>query len=84
MKKLIIAVAFLITATIACKKDKGRKCLWSANINNRAHYIWMEKPSSIEIKRIEDSCACSIAVNESCVSCDVNLTDQGGRDVPCR
>lgn len=85
MKNLTITIAVLITTTIACKKsdDNKRKCYWDAKVNNRPLY-WHTKPSAETIKKIQDTCACTFIVNETCVSCDVQMTDPSGLDVPCR
>jgi hypothetical protein len=84
MKSITIATAILFFTTIACKKEKGQKCYWDILLNNQARYNWLDKPTSDQIKKIQDTCSCTVTVNETCVSCDINVTTQGGLDVPCR
>lgn len=87
MKSLTITLAVLFLTVSACKKDKnesGQKCSWNVIINDRVAYEWLEKPSLAQIKTIENSCSCTITVNEICFPCSASVTTAGGIDVPCR
>lgn len=86
MKHLIITLIFFASSAIACKKEKqdGRKCVWNVIFNNQVAYEWLEKPSSDQIQKIEDSCACTVKVNEVCFSCNTTVTTAGGIDVECK
>jgi hypothetical protein len=87
MKSLTITLAVIFLTATACKKDKnesGQKCSWNVILNNRVVYEWLDKPSSTQVKKIEDSCSCVVTVNEVCFSCNASVTTAGGIDVPCR
>lgn len=86
MKHLTITLTFLALTAIACKKEKhaGQKCVWNVIFNDRSVYEWLDKPSSDQIKKIEDSCSCTFTVNEVCFSCNTSVTTAGGIDVQCK
>jgi hypothetical protein len=86
MKKIIITIAVTVVA-IACKKDKdqpGQKCVWNVIFNDKVAYEWLSKPTADQVKKIEDSCACTITVNEVCFSCNTTVTTSTGIDVQCK
>ena len=86
MKKITITLAIIIVAVIACKKEKneGKKCVWNVIFNNQVAYEWLDKPTADQVKKIEDSCSCTIKVNEACFNCNTTVTTAGGIDVKCK
>lgn len=77
---------FLMLSATACKKEKstGQKCVWNVILNNKVAYEWLDKPTADQVKKIEDSCSCTIKVNEVCFNCNATVTTAGGIDVPCK
>jgi hypothetical protein len=84
--KIFTITTFLVVLA-ACKKDKdqpGQKCVWNVIFNNQVAYEWLAKPTADQVKKIQDSCACIIKVNEVCFDCNTTVTTSTGIDVQCK
>lgn len=85
MKRITITIAVVIVALLACKKEGSQKCYWSAIKNGQPIYAWHNnKPSTDQIKKVQDTCSCTITLDEHCYPCSMTVTDPGGNDVSCQ
>lgn len=84
MKHLTITLIFLVTATIACKKKTDTYCYYEAMKNNSPIYTWLvTKPTNEQIQKVQDTCACTIFIKETCVPCNGVITDGSGNTIAC-
>jgi hypothetical protein len=84
MNKFIITIIFLSTSIFACKKKQDTYCYYEAMKGSNSIYVWVVyKPTNDQIKKVQDSCACTVTIKESCVPCNGTITDQGGTDIAC-
>ena len=80
MKRITITIAFVAIAAFSCKK-KTKYCYWLGNSGTRLVYVWENsKPTADQIKKVTDTCSCTITLQEKCSSCK---TDGSGNDFDC-
>jgi len=84
MKYLTITLIFLVSTTFACKKKTDTYCYYEAMKGSASIYTWVVfKPTNDQIKKVQDSCTCTVTIKESCVSCNGRVTDASGNTIAC-
>lgn len=83
---MTITIAIIAFAIVACKKndDSKHKCYWAANKGNLPIQTWLKKPSDDQFKKVKDSCACIVTLEEYCYSCDLQVSTPGGEELICQ
>lgn len=77
-----MTLALATALTIACKK-KSQYCYYTGKEGNRVVYIWeYNRPSSSQIQQVQDTCFCTLSIQETCLPCKPR-TDSSGTDFGC-
>jgi hypothetical protein len=84
MKKLNIILFAIILIAIACKKKKDQWCQYQAMNGPNPIYAWdVNRPSNDQIKKVEDTCKCTVSIMEICQPCTGQVTDAAGNPIAC-